>query len=196
MVRRFYGNPLLAGKPRRGVRHTIKHYETGRRISVPNTESDPVLLDCPHLGHVDFDELLEVNALLEESNKNFSRHRTNGVDKLARRPRKRTRRPGQHARCWYCGREFVWGGNGVTANLMCAGPRCWKCWNAISINGKLTVARLVGTVIAELASLDRVDAQFADMVELALLDGDVPQQRASLETRLRQASCMFAPVNW
>jgi AraC-like DNA-binding protein len=38
-------------------------------------------------------------------------HRATGQD------RKRTRFPGQQARCLYCGRQCVWGGNGITSNL-------------------------------------------------------------------------------
>jgi hypothetical protein len=51
-VRRFYSNPILKGFPQRGARHTIKHHETGRRISVPNPKG-PSFFECPHLAHLD-----------------------------------------------------------------------------------------------------------------------------------------------
>lgn len=80
MVRRFYKNPLLKGKPGRGFRHTVKHNETGRRISVKNTTGEPHYLDYPHLAHVDADKLDETNRLLAEANAKVGRKPINGVD--------------------------------------------------------------------------------------------------------------------
>ncbi len=72
MVRRYFSNPLLKGQPGRGFRHTIKHHETGRRISVPNPKG-PIFRDCPHLAHVDPIEFDEVNASLKAKNDKFRR---------------------------------------------------------------------------------------------------------------------------
>ena len=44
MVRRVTRNPLLKGRPGRGFKHTVKHHETGRRVSVPNPDG-PVFRD-------------------------------------------------------------------------------------------------------------------------------------------------------
>ncbi|ADB18373.1 hypothetical protein Psta_3718 [Pirellula staleyi DSM 6068] len=52
MVLRFYRNLILIGKPGRGFRHTTKHNETGRRISVKNPKG-PIYRDEPHLAYLD-----------------------------------------------------------------------------------------------------------------------------------------------
>lgn len=169
MVRRYYQNRLLAGFPGRGFRHTIKHHETGRRIAVENPKG-PTYHEFPHLAHVDVIELDEVNSLVTAANANYCRKRSNGVDPFLHRPRKRTRFPGQHARCWYCGRNFVWGGNGVTANLMCCGARSWLCWNSVGFRGTLAAERLMKAITSELYKLDGFDAQFAKIVGAAAQD--------------------------
>ena len=46
MVRRYFSNSLLKGMPGRGFRHTIKHHETGRRISVLNPEGPTATTRC------------------------------------------------------------------------------------------------------------------------------------------------------
>jgi hypothetical protein len=169
MVRRYYSNPLLKGQPGRGFRHTIKHHEKGRRISVPNPKG-PIFRDCPHLAHVDPAEFDEVNTLLKAKNDKFHRKLINGVDPLWRVSRKRTVFPGQHACCWYCGWHYVWGGNGVTENLMCSASRCWRCWNSFGFNGPLAVGRLVSAITAELYQFDGFDNQFAELVRRAQHD--------------------------
>jgi hypothetical protein len=170
LVRRITRNPILKGMPGRGFRHTVKHHETGRRVCVMNPKG-PRFRDCPHLMHVDPTEWDAVNALLDQSNDRFRRKPINGMDPRWRVPRKRTRFPGQHARCWYCGRQFLWGGNGRTDNLMCAGSREWTCWNGVAFNGPLAVRRIVEAVTAELYRLDGFDAQFRDLVLGARREG-------------------------
>jgi site-specific DNA recombinase len=108
MVRRVTANTLLKGKPGRGHTRTVKHHETGRRVAVKNPQGAHYL-EYPHLAHVEEDLFDEVNALLEGSNRGLGRPRVDGVDPRQGVPRKRTRFPGQHACCWYCGREYVWG---------------------------------------------------------------------------------------
>src|SRR4051794_26651305 len=49
-------------------------------------------------------------------------------------------------RCWYRGREYVWGGNGVTGDLTCAGPRAWRCRSSVGISGALAVRDLTRAV--------------------------------------------------
>jgi hypothetical protein len=169
MVRRFFGNPLLKGQPGRGFRHTIKHHGSGRRISVPNPNG-PVFRECPHLAHVDPVEFDEVNALLDAKNGKLGRKPVNGVDPLSRVSRKRTVFPGQHAYCWYCGWHCVWGGNGMTENLMCSASRDWHCWNSFGFKGPLASQRLVSAITDELYKLDGFEAQFADMVRSAQRD--------------------------
>ncbi len=107
MVRRFYANPLLKGKPERGNKHTVKHNETGKRRSVKNPNG-PVAIDVPHLEVIPELEFDAINALLNKRNAVRGRKPySNGQDPLAGVPRKRTGFPGQHARCWYCPRVLV-----------------------------------------------------------------------------------------
>lgn len=169
MLRRYYGNPILKGMPCRGKRRTVKRHEMGGRISEKNPDG-PIYRACPHLAHLDpfvFDEL---NLLLEAKNDKFRRKRVNGVDPLWSVSRKRTRFPGQHACCWYCGWHYVWGGNGVTENLMCSASREWHCWNSFGFDGLLAVERLIPTITAELYGLNGFSDQFADMVRRARHD--------------------------
>ncbi|MGE3317309.1 MAG: hypothetical protein AB7O26_19505, partial [Planctomycetaceae bacterium] len=144
----------------------MKHNETGRRISVPNPKG-PTFIDCPHLAHVEAIEFDEVNGLLDAKNKNRGRKPLNGADPRHRIPRKRTRFPGQHATCWYCGQTYVWGGNGVKDHLMCTGARAWTCWNAISINGPLIAKRVVEVVTRQLYAARHFDEQFRAIVAAA-----------------------------
>lgn len=166
MVRRFYKNTLLKGMPGRGHKHTVKHHGSGRRMAVNNPKGAK-FFECPHLAHLEPAEFDSLNQLLAESNARYTRKAVKGVDVLLGRPRKRTRFPGQHARCWYCGRHYVWGGNGVTKNLMCPGARERRCWNSISFEGGLAATRLVDQITSCLYQLDGIDDQFAEMVAVA-----------------------------
>jgi len=169
MVRRLYRNPILKGQPARGHKHTIKHHETGRRISVPNPKG-PVFVEFPHLAFFAADEFDELDQVLLKKNAKHRRPASNGADPRYRVPRKRTRFPGQHARCWYCGRQYVWGANGMSGNLMCSGSREWRCWNSIGFSGALATHRVLAAIKDELYRLDGIDAQFEEMVRLAGLN--------------------------
>ena len=163
-VRRFYKNRLLSGHPGRGFRVSIKHHQSGRRVSVKNTKSAPNYLDYPHLAHVDDAKLFEVNRLLTQRNANRGRKTVKGIDPFFQKPKKRTRFPGQHACCWYCGHQCVWGGNGMTNNLMCSNSRNWHCWHSIGFNGSLATERILKAITSEMYKLDAFDDQFASLV--------------------------------
>jgi len=184
MVRRFFKNPLLKGKPARGTLMTIKFFEEGRRKSVKNPDG-PTYRDCPHLAYFSEAEFDSLNAALSGKNSAFRRKRVAGEDPLSRVPRKRTRFPGQHARCWYCGRHYVWGGNGISTNLMCSGAREWKCWNSIGFRGETASRNLIDAIMRGFRQIETLDDQFAAMVQAARNDrvGDLPQRWASLESR-------------
>ncbi|MEI8373280.1 MAG: hypothetical protein WCJ35_10665 [Planctomycetota bacterium] len=166
MVRRYYSNTLLKGMPCRGKRHTIKHHEKGRRVSVPNPKG-PVFREYPHLAHLDPIDFDELNVLLKAKNDKYHRKLVNGIDPRWQVSRKRTRFPGQHACCWCCGWHYVWGGNGVTENLMCSASREWHCWNSIGFNGELAVQRLVTAMTSAMYQLDGFDDQFGEIVAIA-----------------------------
>ena len=204
MVRRFYRNPTLIGKPGRGFRHTVKHHETGRRISVPNP-SGPSYVEFPHLAHLDEVTFETLNATLDKENDGCGRKPVNGFDLRWRVPLTRTRFPGQHARCWYCGRHVVWGANGMTDNLMCSGSREWLCWNSIGFEGARLCHLPVDAIQKELYQLDGFDEQFAEMVRevSCSVSGDQEQrwrdlrgkeaELARAKDNLVEAVCRFGP---
>lgn len=169
MVRRFYSNPTLIGKPERGNMVTVKHHETGRRKPTKNPLG-PITINCPHLAHLDPDLFFEVNRFLSEKNKHFKRAENKEDDCRLGVPRKRTIYPGQEGTCYYCGSHFVWGGNGITKNLMCARSRDWKCWNSVGFKGALLVERVMEAIMGQLTALVGLDQQFRDMIRAADLE--------------------------
>lgn len=181
MIRRFYGNPLLKGMPQRGATHTVKKHEKGRRIAEKNPEG-PVYYECPHLAYLEPVEFDELNALLDQKNAKSGRKPVDGNDPLLGRARKRTRFPGQYGRCFYCGRIQVWGGNGVTENLMCSGSRRWLCWNSVGYNGQLAVARLTDVISRESHGLDGFADQYREIVAAAVRSdpADIVRRREKL----------------
>lgn len=165
MVRRFFQNRLLAGQPERGRRQTVKHHESGRRRSVPADAGHLKSIEVPHLAHVTIAELESVNRRLDEQNASRGRKKVSGVDPLAGRHRKRSPFPGQHAKCWYCGRDMVWGGNGQKNSLMCTGARSWKCWNSIAFNAGIFLDGLLGAIASELEQLPGFESQFRELID-------------------------------
>jgi hypothetical protein len=176
MVRRFYGNPLLAGKPGRGYRHTIKHHERGKRISVPNADG-PDFFDAPHLAHLDYDEFLELNELLRQKNSKLGRKKVNGIDPRMRVPRKTTVYPSQHARCLYCGFHHVRGANGLKDNIYCSNARANGCWASCSVNCNIAAIKTMDAITSMLYDLDSFDAHFRELVDRA----HVEREEASAE---------------
>ncbi len=194
MVRRVTSNPLLKGTPGRGFKHTVKHHETGRRVSVTNPKG-PTFHECPHLIHVEPELWEEVNRLLAEANKDFGRKPVNGDDPRRGVPKKRTRFPGQHARCWYCGRIYVWGGNGVAENLMCSGSRGRRCWNSFGLGGALAGDAVANALAAELERLDGYDAQLRAMVADAGRRGGADTDRRWAELTRAEAAVATRRTN-
>lgn len=171
MVLRFYRNPILKGFPQRGEKHCIKHHETGRRISVPNPNG-PRYREEPHLAFFSPDEIDPVLEAIAEKNSHFKRKKNqNGTDPRHRVPKKRTRVFGQHATCFYCGYHYVWGGNGITDNLMCSNSREWHCWNSVGFNGPKSAQKLLEVILDSLTVLDEIDLQFREIVQQAQAGG-------------------------
>ncbi len=187
MALRLYRNPLLKGIAVRGRNHTVKNHATGRRVQKRNPKG-PTFYPCPHLAYfneADFDDLVE---RLHTANEHFRRKKVNGVDPRANVARKRTRFPGQHARCWYCGRNFNWGGNGITGHLMCSGSHSYSCWNSIHIDGAVVVERVKSVITQKLFDLEGFDAQFRDLVETAAqsIEGSFGEQMTQLLAEERE----------
>ncbi|MFT3881156.1 MAG: recombinase family protein [Gemmatales bacterium] len=163
MVRRLVSNPLLKGFARRGGRHTIKHHETGRRISVKKPEG-PVFYPCPHLAHVPGELWDEVNAILELAHKGMGRKPVDGSDPRAGVARKMTLFPGQHIRCGICGRLCYWGCHLGVKHMVCSGVRDYMCWNAVNFDGILAGQRILEAVFTKLEELPDFDEAFVAQV--------------------------------
>jgi hypothetical protein len=164
MVRRFYSNSLLGGRPGRGYRHTVKHHERGKRISVLNPNG-PDYYYCPHLAHVDLDELVALNELLRQENSKLGRKLVNGVDPRFRVPRKTTVFPSQHARCYYCGYHYIRGGNGIAGHIGCANIREWHCWNTFGVSCELAAKKVISALTDFVYGLDGFADEFKDLVQ-------------------------------
>ncbi len=178
LVRGLYSNTILKGMPYRDKRMTVKHHETGRRIPVDNPDG-PSFYEVPHLAIINADEFDEHEHRLREKNARLGRRESGGP--FTRGPRTRTRFPGQHAVCWYCGRQLVWGANGKKDALMCNGSREHRCWNSIGVPGGLLAGRIVDRILLRLDALDGFDDQWADLVRSTYEDRvDVGRERSQL----------------
>lgn len=165
MVRRLYHNPILKGTPQRGAMRSVKHNETGRRLSKPNPDG-PTYREEPHLAFFTAEELDPVLRMIDGKNKRGRKPDVEG--KTPSGTRKRTRFPGQCAICWYCGSDMVWGGNGVTHNLMCNGSRHYTCWNSFGFDGPLAAKLVMDSISKELVELQGFDDQFRDLVQATI----------------------------
>jgi hypothetical protein len=163
MVRRFFSNPVLKGTPGRGFMHTIKNHTSGKRISVKNPKG-PSFIDCPHLAFLTAEEFDELNLALKQRNDRYRRGRKT-ADPLNRCPRKRTRFPGQYARCRYCGRDYVWGGNGQKDNLQCSGSRSYQCWNSVGFEGRCLGKAISEHLIERIALLPGMQVQIDELIQ-------------------------------
>ena len=184
MVLRFYRNPILKGLPERGKMHTVKKHEYGKRRSVPNPKG-AIHREEPHLAFFSPDEIDPVLEALERKNAHFKRKKKlNGVDSRYQVPKKRTRAFGQHATCFYCGCHYVWGGNGMTDNLMCSNSREWHCWNSVGFNGPKVAQNLLEVILKTLSSLDGIDTQYQEILQQAQAGG--PENLRTRENKLNR----------
>lgn len=166
-VARLRRNPLLKGRPGRGFRRTVKVHTDGRRKSRRNPDGPKFSHhEFPHLVHVNPMEFDAVNALLNAHNEGMGRKPVNGSDPRAGISRHKTRCPGQHATCWYCGWKYIWGGNGVNDHLMCPGSRNYTCWNSIGFSGPLAVKKLNEIFIAQMYEIEGLDTRFRELVRV------------------------------
>jgi hypothetical protein len=129
-----------------------------------------------------------------------------GKDPLAGLPRKRSRFPGHCSDCWYCGNEGVWGGNGMTGNLMCKRAREWKCWNSVGYSGALAAQKVRERIEQMLFELESSEQQFRDLVCAARQDAsgalgrrweqleknEAAQARA--KSNLQESLATFGPI--
>ncbi|HVX85686.1 MAG TPA: recombinase family protein [Phycisphaerae bacterium] len=178
-ARRFMSNPILKGMPYRGFMHTIKIGSSGARKSVKNPEG-PTFYEAPHLAHVTpalFDEL---QAAMHEENK--SKGAPPKEHPLKNVSRKRSRFPGRCAKCWYCGHEFVWGGNGISGNLMCNGARQRRCWCSVGFSAAIATAAILRALKEEYFALEGITDQFSALIAKAA--GSIQSADDSMATKL------------
>lgn len=85
---------------------------------------------------------------------------------------------------------MVWGGNGITTNLMCDGSRRYLCWNSFSFDGVLATQKVMDVLTEELVQLGGFEDQFREMVQAALTNfGDDPvdwERLQAEESQLQQ----------
>jgi site-specific DNA recombinase len=191
MVRRVTRNPVLKGMPGRGFMHTIKHHETGRRVSVKNP-SGPKYKEYPQLAHVESALWDEVDALLKKTNHGRGRKMVNGADPRAGVSRKRTIWPGRRVRCGICNRLYYWGGHGQNDHMMCSGCRDYRCWNGVTFDGHEAAYLLIQAVFHKIEALTDFDPVFFEKVKTRMEQrcsrrtGELSQAQEELKTILSQ----------
>ncbi len=171
MVLRFYRNPILKGMPQRGKTTTVKHHGSGKRSPKKNPKG-PTYYEAPHLAFFEPAEFDDLVALLAKRNSQYGQKKINGVHPRTNMSWKRSRFPGQHARCWYCGRTYSWGGNGITEHLMCSGSYNYFCWNSIHIDGRFVVDRVRTEITKVLYQLEGFDDQFRQILDEVQLQSE------------------------
>jgi hypothetical protein len=163
-ARRYITNTLLKGMPRRGYMHSIKVGANGARKSVKNPDG-PTYYSAPHLAHVTPEVFDELQAVMNEQNEGkgppVTEHPLKGVS------RKRSRFPGRCARCWYCGSELVWGGNGIPGHLMCNGARNRTCWSSMGFSAAIATNAVLKVLKDELFGLAAFEVQFSALIAQA-----------------------------
>ncbi len=169
MVSRFVFNPILKGIRVRNRKESRRINKTGRHRSFNAPQSMHLYRECPHLAFIDAETYDRVIALLKARNAIFAR----GVSKKAPDcrvgiPKKSTIWPGQHLKCGICNRIYIWGGHGVTAHMMCAGCRDYKCWNSTSVDGFDTSRLLTEAILQKIEKLPNFDSVFLEKIRDAI----------------------------
>ena len=164
MVLSFYRNSILKGMPQRGNMTTVKHHGSGKRSPKKNPKG-PTYYEAPHLAFFDPAEFDDLVALLAKRNSRYCKQKVNGVYPGTNMSWKRSLFPGQHARCWYCGRTYSWGGNGMVGHLMCSGSRNYFCWNSIHIDGSFVVDLVRTEITKVLYQIEGFDDQFRQILD-------------------------------
>lgn len=187
VVTRLIHNEILKGVRVRGKKESKRVNETGRRKSVDAAPGARLERHCPHLAFIDalrYDRLI---AELDERNARFQRKGVDGIDPRKNVPKKRTVWPGHHIDCGVCGRPFFYGGHGQKDHLMCRGAHDYLCWNAITVDGPSSSAKMVAAIRAAIAGLADFDPVLMQLLrdEMRLQQGDSGKKQRDLE---RQAA--------
>jgi len=183
-VVRFFKNTILFGRPFRNDKITVKNYETGRRRSQKNPEGR-IEIERPDLAFLDPAVEPLLKARFDHYSRTYKRAQVTG-DPLEGVARNRSRFPGHCLRCWYCGREYVWGGNGQRDRLMCGGSRQRVCWNSSGVDAASITTAVTTAIVNMIENLPRVETQLVAMIEKAgfLKDGGTKKVE-KLESELK-----------
>jgi hypothetical protein len=165
MLGRVVFNPILKGDRVRNARMSKRVNSTGRRKSVKAPSSERLVRHCPHLVFIDPVRYDWVIALLKKRSAKHARTNGGKPDTRANVPRKRTCWPGQHATCGVCGRLIYWGAYGQREHMTCSGARDYKCWSAVSFDGRVAADRIGRAVLAAAEALPGFDANFFGRVQ-------------------------------
>jgi DNA invertase Pin-like site-specific DNA recombinase len=149
MVGQITHNPILKGLRVRNKKKSVRLNRTGRHHCVNAPPEERLERKCTHLAFFEETYYDRVVAKVDARNAKYTRVR-NGRDPLRGRPRKRTRWPGQHLFCPFCGHMFVYGGHGQAHHLICEGAHSYVCWQAISVDGPSAARKLTDAIMAEI----------------------------------------------
>lgn len=187
MAKAWFSNPMIGGVLQRNTRHTEKHYGSGKRKSV---KAPPELRQERHYEHLEHLPRKQHEAtlrLLAHRNGHYKRSAEPETDPLLRRPRKRSRYPGQCCYCWVCGRMFVWGGHGQRDHMMCSGAREYRCWNGASFDGNFAAKAISEAVFEALEAMEDFEPAYRELLEEEASRADSKRQARIAELQRESA---------
>jgi DNA invertase Pin-like site-specific DNA recombinase len=185
LVPQLIHNPILKGVRVRNVKMSRRVNQTGHRKSVPAPASERLERHCPHLAFIEPGRYDRLVGMLDQRNAKFRRGGPDGHDPRRGVPKKRTVWPGQHVTCGVCGRPYVYGGHGQKHHLICRGAHDYRCWNGITIDGRLAAEKLLTAIRKEIEVLPDFDAVLLERVQELLRQqvGERTRQQEELARR-------------
>lgn len=188
MVGRLVHNPIFKGVRLRNRMVSKRHNKTGRHRSVKAEPHQLRTRKCPHLAYFEAAYYDRVVAIMDERNGRCRRTNNGQPDPRLGVSRKRTRFPGQHARCGICGRLMHWHGMKSQQVLLCAGAADYRCWNGQFLNGGECGRRILDAIRQTLEQLPDFDAVFGDLVreQVTELESRQHADRRAAEQKLRE----------
>jgi DNA invertase Pin-like site-specific DNA recombinase len=181
---------MLKGIRTRNKKVSKRDNKTGRRKPVNAPPKDWLEYPCPHLAFVSAERYDRLIAKLKEKNACYRAGKKNGIDNRLGRSKKRTVWPGQHVTCGVCGRNYVYGGNGLIRHLACRGSKEYKCWNSISFDAELASHKIGSAVYEQIATMP----DFADVYAACVRD-ELNQRGDSREDRIAAVRKALAEKN-
>ena len=188
MVGRFVHNPMLKGMRLRNRVITKRINKTGRPRSFKAEPTKRRYRQCPHLAFVEPEYYDHVILLADERNAQYRRVVEGQPDPRAGVTRKRTRFPGQHARCGICGRRMYWTGlKGHRPAFTCSGAAEYRCWQGLVVSEEDIASNISDAVINAISSLPAFNQTLVDLVQQKLAESQNRrgERRQELERKVR-----------